>query len=104
MPPKLSLKRKTESKPVAASEQPLKKSTETLGKSTYSETLAKPTKPKTRPKLRLTLAPYECVRKNKTKEAADQSKVAGYKWQPFPPSQVLREIYRNAHSEETKLN
>ena len=89
MPPKLSLKRKAESKPVAApvAPEPPQKKVETPVKSE-----------KSLPKLKVTLAPYQWKGGNKPKRDSDKNETNGYSWQPLPPSKVLKEIYANAHS------
>ena len=95
MPPKLSLKRKTESKPVPASVPPeqRQKKTETSAKSA-----------KKLPKLKVTLAPYQWKGGNKLKRGNDKNKVPGYEWKPFPPSDVLKEIYSNANAKDVRLS
>ena len=93
MPPKLSLKRKAESKPAAASEPPQKKTVETPVKSV-----------KKYPKLRLTLAPYQWKKGNKTKQGGGKNKISGYEWKPLPASNVLEEIYLKAHSKDAERN
>ena len=80
MPPKLSLKRKLDSKPVTeASEQNSAKKIPEKSPKVAA---------KTHPRLKLTLAPY----RGKSKGATVTDKNS-YQWQPFPPSKLLPEIY-----------
>ena len=80
MPPKLSLKRKLESKPVTeASEQNSAKKIPDKSPKVAA---------KTYPRLKLTLAPYRGKSKGATVNEKDS-----YQWQPFPPSKLLPEIY-----------
>jgi len=99
MPPKLSLKRKAESKSDAALEQPPNKTLDDSDK-TKTESNSKSTKPK----LKVTLAPLEW-KGNKLKRLGDQNQGgAEHEWRAFPPSNVLKEIYAKAHANHAKLN
>ena len=76
MPPKLSLKRKVESKPIE-SEPIAKKVTETP-------------KAKTVPRLKLSLSPLSCKTNAPGKDANPRKY---YQWQPLPASKLLPALY-----------
>ena len=79
MPPKLSLKRKVESKPIE-SEPIAKKVTESP-------------KAKTVPRLKLSLTPLQCKTNKVNIQDKDANPRKYYQWQPLPASKLLPALY-----------